>query len=69
MHRRAVHHHTDSRRAFIGRCFPSVSELSRGASLRANQALLVHNSRTAGLIARELTGLSSAVRTSLQPID
>jgi pseudouridine-5'-phosphate glycosidase len=36
-----------------------VSELSGGASQRANQALLVHNARTAGLIARELTALSS----------
>jgi pseudouridine-5'-phosphate glycosidase len=34
-----------------------VSELSGGASQRANQALLVHNARTAGLIARELTAL------------
>jgi pseudouridylate synthase len=34
-----------------------VSELSGGAALRANQALLVHNARTAGLIARELTPL------------
>jgi pseudouridine-5'-phosphate glycosidase len=32
-----------------------VSELSGGASQRANQALLVHNARTAGQIARELT--------------
>jgi pseudouridine-5'-phosphate glycosidase len=31
-----------------------VAELSGGASLRANQALLVHNARTAGQIAREL---------------
>ena len=35
-----------------------VSELSGGASLRANQALLVHNARTAGLIARELSTLA-----------
>jgi pseudouridine-5'-phosphate glycosidase len=34
-----------------------VSELSGGASQRANQALLVHNARTAGLIARELAVL------------
>ena len=34
-----------------------VSELSGGESQRANQALLVHNARTAGLIVRELTGL------------
>ena len=34
-----------------------VSELSAGASQRTNQALLVHNARTAGLIARELTAL------------
>jgi pseudouridine-5'-phosphate glycosidase len=34
-----------------------VSELSGGASQRANQALLVHNARIAGLIARELTAL------------
>jgi pseudouridine-5'-phosphate glycosidase len=34
-----------------------VAELSGGASQRTNQALLVHNARTAGLIARELTGL------------
>jgi pseudouridine-5'-phosphate glycosidase len=32
-----------------------VAELTGGASLRANQALLVHNARIAGLIARELT--------------
>ena len=31
-----------------------VAELSAGASQHANQALLVHNARTAGLIAREL---------------
>src|SRR5688572_8858197 len=37
-----------------------VSELSGGASQRTNQALLVHNARTAGLIARELTTLSLA---------
>ena len=35
-----------------------VSELSGGASQRTNQALLVHNARTAGLIARELITLS-----------
>jgi len=34
-----------------------VSELSAGASQRTNQALLVHNARTAGVIARELTEL------------
>jgi pseudouridylate synthase len=34
-----------------------VSELSAGASQRTNQALLVHNARTAGAIARELTAL------------
>ena len=34
-----------------------VAELSGGDSLRANQALLVHNARTAGLIARELSAL------------
>ena len=34
-----------------------VSELSAGASQRTNQALLVHNARTAGVIARELTAL------------
>jgi pseudouridine-5'-phosphate glycosidase len=34
-----------------------VSELSGGATLRTNQALLVHNARTAGLIARELAAL------------
>ncbi len=34
-----------------------VAELSGGASQRANQALLVHDARTAGLIARELTSL------------
>jgi pseudouridine-5'-phosphate glycosidase len=34
-----------------------VAELSGGASQRTNQALLVHNARTAGLIARELIGL------------
>ena len=41
-----------------------VSELSGGASQRTNQALLVHNARIAGLIARELTGLVGA--SSLQ---
>jgi pseudouridine-5'-phosphate glycosidase len=35
-----------------------VSELSGGAALRSNQALLVHNARTAGLIARELSTLA-----------
>jgi pseudouridine-5'-phosphate glycosidase len=34
-----------------------VSELSGGASQRTNQSLLVHNARTAGLIARELAAL------------
>jgi pseudouridine-5'-phosphate glycosidase len=34
-----------------------VSELSGGASQRANEALLVHNARMAGLIARELAAL------------
>jgi len=34
-----------------------VAELSGGASLRTNQALLVHNARTAGLIASELSAL------------
>ena len=34
-----------------------VAELSGGESLRVNQALLVHNARTAGLIARELAAL------------
>ena len=34
-----------------------VSELSGGRSQRANEALLVHNARTAGLIARELNAL------------
>ena len=34
-----------------------VSELSGGVSQRANRALLVHNARTAGLIARELAAL------------
>jgi pseudouridine-5'-phosphate glycosidase len=34
-----------------------VSELSGGATQRTNQALLVHNARTAGLIANELTPL------------
>ncbi len=34
-----------------------VSELTGGASLRANQALLVHNARMAGLIACELNAL------------
>ena len=36
-----------------------ISELSGGASLRANRALLVHNARTAGAIAAELTALLS----------
>lgn len=35
-----------------------VSELSGGASLRANTALLVHNARTAGLIAGALAALA-----------
>jgi pseudouridine-5'-phosphate glycosidase len=34
-----------------------VSELSGGATLRTNQALLIHNARTAGLIACELAAL------------
>jgi pseudouridine-5'-phosphate glycosidase len=34
-----------------------VSELTGGASLGTNQALLIHNARTAGLIARELAAL------------
>jgi pseudouridine-5'-phosphate glycosidase len=34
-----------------------VAELTGGASLRTNQALLVHNARTAGLIAAELGAL------------
>jgi pseudouridylate synthase len=34
-----------------------VSELTGGASQRTNRALLVHNARTAGLIARQLTAL------------
>ena len=34
-----------------------VSELSGGASLRANKALLVHNARIAGMIASELSAL------------
>lgn len=34
-----------------------VSELSGGASQRANQALLVHNARTSALIAQELADL------------
>jgi pseudouridine-5'-phosphate glycosidase len=37
-----------------------VSELSDGASQRANQALLVHNARTAGAIARELAGMTAS---------
>jgi pseudouridine-5'-phosphate glycosidase len=37
-----------------------VAELSGGASQRTNQALLVHNARTAGLIARELSALADA---------
>ena len=36
-----------------------VAELSGGTSLRANQALLVHNAGTAGLIARELAALAT----------
>ena len=36
-----------------------VSELSDGASQRTNEALLVHNARTAGLIARELVALAA----------
>jgi pseudouridine-5'-phosphate glycosidase len=35
-----------------------VSELSGGASQRANQALLVHNARTAALIARDVSALA-----------
>ena len=42
-----------------------VAELSGGAALRANQALLVHNARTAGLIARELFALRA--QTELAP--
>jgi pseudouridine-5'-phosphate glycosidase len=34
-----------------------VAELSGGESLRTNRALLIHNARTAGLIARELAAL------------
>jgi pseudouridine-5'-phosphate glycosidase len=34
-----------------------VSELSGGASQRTNQALLVHNAQTAGLIAKELADM------------
>jgi pseudouridine-5'-phosphate glycosidase len=37
-----------------------VAELSGGAALRSNQALLVHNARTAGLIARDLVALARA---------
>jgi len=41
-----------------------VAELSGGASLRTNQALLVHNARTAGLIATELAAMrADATRT------
>jgi len=36
-----------------------VSELSDGESQRTNEALLVHNARTAGLIARELALLTT----------
>lgn len=36
-----------------------VSELTGGAALRSNQALLVHNARTAGAIARELSALAA----------
>jgi pseudouridine-5'-phosphate glycosidase len=39
-----------------------VAELSGGESLRTNQALLVHNARTAGLIARELAALRTHSR-------
>ena len=37
-----------------------VSELSGGASQRTNQALLVHNARTAALVARQLTAILGA---------
>jgi pseudouridylate synthase len=37
-----------------------VSELTGGAALRSNRALLVHNARIAGAIARELAELSSS---------
>ena len=36
-----------------------VAELTGGAALRTNQALLVHNARTAGLIASELSLMQS----------
>ena len=41
-----------------------VAELTGGASLRTNQALLVHNARTAALIANELVGMESGVTRS-----
>jgi pseudouridine-5'-phosphate glycosidase len=41
-----------------------VSELSGGASQRTNQALLVHNARTAGAIARELAALTRPSATA-----
>jgi len=45
-----------------------IAELSGGASLRTNQALLVHNARTAGLIARELvTMLAETTRGRISP--
>lgn len=37
-----------------------VAELSGGASQRTNEALLVHNARTAGLIAAELSAMDGA---------
>jgi pseudouridine-5'-phosphate glycosidase len=37
-----------------------VADLSGGASQRTNEALLVHNARTAGLIARELAAIERA---------
>ena len=44
-----------------------VSELSGGAAQQTNEALLVHNAHTAGLIARELATLLRAGRQSLWP--
>lgn len=37
-----------------------VADLSGGASLRANRALLIHNARIAGLVASELAAISAS---------
>src|SRR5205085_3585612 len=44
-----------------------VAELSGGASLRTNQALLVHNARTAGVIATELATIQNSFDDRIPP--